>query len=228
MLVLDGDDLLAEAAFVARMPGFLPVLGGSANIVTGTVSACSATMPAITPGRALAPDALGDRIDRFYRAARGLCGSREEAEDLVRELFARVLRKPRVLRFEDDLGYLLRVLRTTFSSTRSGRGGRRGGLLPRGGREAAGSRGDDHLPPASRPPAHRSVADRADSQHRGSDCPKPRAGRLAPRVQRAWRAERSGRRGMTAAGIRIELGGRRAASTRCAGCGWSYIITIVR
>jgi RNA polymerase sigma-70 factor (ECF subfamily) len=66
--------------------------------------------------RQLDPDALGDHIDRLFRAAWSLCGSREEAEDLVQETFARVLRKPRLLRSEDDLGYLLRVLRNTFFS----------------------------------------------------------------------------------------------------------------
>ena len=70
--------------------------------------------------RQLEPEALGDHIDRLYRAARGMCGSREEAEDLVQETFARVLRKPRILRSEDDLGYLLRVLRNTFFSSRRG------------------------------------------------------------------------------------------------------------
>ncbi len=68
--------------------------------------------------RQLDPDRLGDHIDRLYRAARSLTGSREEAEDLVQETFARVLKKPRLLRSEDDLGYLLRVLRNTFISTR--------------------------------------------------------------------------------------------------------------
>ena len=68
--------------------------------------------------RHLDPEALGDHIDRLYRAAWSLCGSREEAEDLVQETFARVLRKPRMLRSEDDLGYLLRVLRNTFFSSR--------------------------------------------------------------------------------------------------------------
>jgi RNA polymerase sigma-70 factor (ECF subfamily) len=72
----------------------------------------------MTPDRQLDPEALGDHIDRLYRAAWSLCGSREEAEDLVQETFARVLRKPRVLRSDDDLGYLLRVLRNTFFSTR--------------------------------------------------------------------------------------------------------------
>jgi RNA polymerase sigma-70 factor (ECF subfamily) len=68
--------------------------------------------------RQLDPEGLGDHVDRLYRAAWGLCGSREEAEDLVQETFVRVLRKPRLLHSEDDLGYLLRALRNTFVSTR--------------------------------------------------------------------------------------------------------------
>ena len=68
--------------------------------------------------RQLDPHALGDHIDRLYRAAWGLTGSREEAEDLVQETFARVLRKPRFLRSEDDVGYLLRVLRNTYLTQR--------------------------------------------------------------------------------------------------------------
>jgi RNA polymerase sigma-70 factor (ECF subfamily) len=72
----------------------------------------------MTPDRQLDPNALGDHIDRLYRAAWSLTGSRDEAEDLVQETFARVLRKPRVLRSENDLGYLLRVLRNTFFSMR--------------------------------------------------------------------------------------------------------------
>jgi RNA polymerase sigma-70 factor, ECF subfamily len=68
--------------------------------------------------RQLDPQALGDHIDRLYRAARALCGSREEAEDLVQETFARVLRRPRTLRADDDIGYLLQALRNTLVSTR--------------------------------------------------------------------------------------------------------------
>ena len=66
----------------------------------------------------LDPEALGDHIDRLYRAAWSLCGSREEAEDLVQETYLQVLRRPRMLRNDDDLGYLLRVLRNTFISGR--------------------------------------------------------------------------------------------------------------
>ena len=66
----------------------------------------------------LEPEALGDHLDRLYRAAWALCGSREDAEDLVQETYARVLAKPRLLRREDDLGYLLRALRNAFLAGR--------------------------------------------------------------------------------------------------------------
>ena len=72
----------------------------------------------MTDGHRLDPETLGDHVDRLYRAAWSLCGSREEAEDLVQETFARVLLKPRFLRNDDDIGYLLRVLRNTFVSSR--------------------------------------------------------------------------------------------------------------
>jgi RNA polymerase sigma-70 factor (ECF subfamily) len=68
------------------------------------------------PTRLLDPGSLGDHLDRLYRAARALTGSREDAEDLVQETYTRVLEKPRWLRSEDDLGYLLRVLRNTHYS----------------------------------------------------------------------------------------------------------------
>ena len=64
--------------------------------------------------RPLDPTRLGDHIDRLYRAAWALSGSREDAEDLVQETFTRLLARPRLLRNEDDLGYLLRALRNTF------------------------------------------------------------------------------------------------------------------
>ena len=67
--------------------------------------------------RPLDPARLGDHLDRLYRAAWALCGSRADAEDLVQETYARVLARPRLLRNEDDLGYLLRALRNTFLNT---------------------------------------------------------------------------------------------------------------
>jgi RNA polymerase sigma-70 factor (ECF subfamily) len=66
--------------------------------------------------RVLDPEVLGDHIDRLYRAAWAMCGSREDAEDLVQETFEQVLRRPRVLRGTNDLGYLLRALRNTYTN----------------------------------------------------------------------------------------------------------------
>jgi RNA polymerase sigma-70 factor (ECF subfamily) len=68
--------------------------------------------------RTLDPQSLPQHVDRLYRAAWGLCGSREDAEDLVQETFARVLSRPRVLHGQDDLYYLMRVLRNTFLTGR--------------------------------------------------------------------------------------------------------------
>jgi RNA polymerase sigma-70 factor (ECF subfamily) len=68
--------------------------------------------------RMLDPETLGDHLDRLFRAAWALSGSREDAEDLVQDTYARVLARPRLLRNDDDLGYLLRVLRNTFFSER--------------------------------------------------------------------------------------------------------------
>jgi RNA polymerase sigma-70 factor (ECF subfamily) len=66
--------------------------------------------------RRLDPAALGDHFDRLYRVALAYCGSRERAEDLVQDTYVRVLSKPRFLRHDDDLGYLMRVLRNMFIS----------------------------------------------------------------------------------------------------------------
>jgi RNA polymerase sigma-70 factor, ECF subfamily len=71
-----------------------------------------------TSARRLDPNHLGDHIDRLYRAAWALCGSREDAEDLVQDTYARVLARPRLVRNEDDLGYLLRALRNSFFSSK--------------------------------------------------------------------------------------------------------------
>src|SRR3989440_9997130 len=70
----------------------------------------------ILPDRVLDPRTLGDHLDRLFRAAWALCGSREEAEDLVQETYAQILARPRLLRGENDIGYLLRALRNTFVS----------------------------------------------------------------------------------------------------------------
>ena len=69
-----------------------------------------------TPHHQLESEALGDHIDRLYRAARCLCSSRQEAEELVQETFARVVKKPRRPGAEGDLPHLLRVLRNMFTA----------------------------------------------------------------------------------------------------------------
>jgi RNA polymerase sigma-70 factor (ECF subfamily) len=68
--------------------------------------------------RILDPESLSKHVDRLYRAAWGLCGSREDAEDLVQETFARVLSRQRVLHGDDELYYLMRVLRNAFLTSR--------------------------------------------------------------------------------------------------------------
>ncbi len=67
--------------------------------------------------RTLDPQSLTQHVDRLYRAAWALCGSREDAEDLVQETFARVLARPRIVWGEDELYYLMRALRNTFYTT---------------------------------------------------------------------------------------------------------------
>ena len=68
------------------------------------------------PSHQLDPERLPDHIDALYRAAWALTGSRYDAEDLVQETFLRVLKRPRFLRRDNELGYLLRALRNTYAS----------------------------------------------------------------------------------------------------------------
>lgn len=82
-------------------------------MVVGVVSAAVVDARSI-----LDTERLGDHVDRLRRAAWALCGSRADAEDLVQDTFARVLAKPRRVRNDNDLGYLLTVLRNTFISSR--------------------------------------------------------------------------------------------------------------
>ena len=64
----------------------------------------------------LEPDSLTRHVDQLFRAAWALCGSREDAEDLVQETFVNILKRPRFLRNRDEIGYLLRALRNTYAS----------------------------------------------------------------------------------------------------------------
>ena len=64
----------------------------------------------------LEPASLAGHRPRLIRAAYAMCGSREDAEDLVQETFERVLRRPRFVQRDRDMAYLLRVLRHTCGS----------------------------------------------------------------------------------------------------------------
>ena len=65
-----------------------------------------------------------------------MTGSREDAEDLVQDTYTRVLARPRFLRGDDDLGYLLRVLRNTHVSRLRAAGRRPAGVpFPEGAPE---------------------------------------------------------------------------------------------
>jgi RNA polymerase sigma-70 factor (ECF subfamily) len=64
----------------------------------------------------LSPDRLSDHVDSLYRAARAMSASPPDAEDLVQDTFANVLRRPRWLRTGNELGYLLGALRNTYAS----------------------------------------------------------------------------------------------------------------
>jgi RNA polymerase sigma-70 factor, ECF subfamily len=68
--------------------------------------------------RRLDPDRAVDHLPRLYRAARAWTRSREEAEDLVQETYVRVLSRPRLIRGEGELAYLLRAVRNTLVSQR--------------------------------------------------------------------------------------------------------------
>ena len=77
-----------------------------------------------TDGKWLDPEVLGAHRARLLRAAWTLCGSRENAEDLVQETVTRILSRPRFLREQGELAYLMRALRNTYFSSRRAAGRR--------------------------------------------------------------------------------------------------------
>jgi RNA polymerase sigma-70 factor (ECF subfamily) len=74
------------------------------------------------PARRLDPAQLPRHRERLFRAAVALTGSRDEADDLVQETYARVMRRPRFVRRDHDLAYLMRTMRNTWANMRRKRG----------------------------------------------------------------------------------------------------------
>jgi RNA polymerase sigma-70 factor (ECF subfamily) len=66
--------------------------------------------------RRLDPESFVTHLPILYRTARAWTGSREDAEDLVQETIAQGLARPRLLRSEDDVGYLLRAMHNVLVS----------------------------------------------------------------------------------------------------------------
>lgn len=63
--------------------------------------------------RRLEPASLARHRPRLVRAAYAMCGSRDDAEDIVQETFERILRRPRFVQRDRDLAYLLRAVQRT-------------------------------------------------------------------------------------------------------------------
>jgi RNA polymerase sigma-70 factor (ECF subfamily) len=110
-------DSSTQRSFPSRFVGAVRNVGAT---VAGGIGCptCQRLVPPNNAMRTLDPQSLTQHVDRLYRAAWALCGSREDAEDLVQETFSRVLARPRVLSGDDDLHYLMRVLRNTFLTSR--------------------------------------------------------------------------------------------------------------
>jgi RNA polymerase sigma-70 factor, ECF subfamily len=108
--------------------------------------------------RRLDPERVGELLPRLYRAARAWTDSREEAEDLVQEMSARVLARPRFLRGESELAYLLRALRNTLISQRRA-ASRRPATTELVNDVARGARSDDPAEAAEIRQVHAAIAD---------------------------------------------------------------------
>jgi RNA polymerase sigma-70 factor (ECF subfamily) len=57
-------------------------------------------------------------LDRMHAAALALCGNRADAEDLVQDTLLGILHRPRRLRGDSELAYLMTMLRNRFIDDR--------------------------------------------------------------------------------------------------------------
>ena len=60
---------------------------------------------------------LPQHIDALYRAAWAMCGSKQDAEDLVQTTFVQVLRRPRLIRSGNERAYLMSALRNVHATS---------------------------------------------------------------------------------------------------------------
>jgi RNA polymerase sigma-70 factor (ECF subfamily) len=65
---------------------------------------------------------LPQHRERLFRAAVAMTGSRDDADDLVQETYARVMRRARFVRRGDDAAYLMRAMRNTWLNVSRERG----------------------------------------------------------------------------------------------------------
>jgi RNA polymerase sigma-70 factor (ECF subfamily) len=105
--------LLGPQGASATAEGGEPHQAGTGQ-VAGVLTAGLPAAQVISARRLAASQRLPEQMARLNRAALALCGSSHDAEDLVQETFARVLARPRRLRGDDELSYLLQALRNTY------------------------------------------------------------------------------------------------------------------
>jgi RNA polymerase sigma-70 factor (ECF subfamily) len=85
----------------------------------------AAAYPLAAPGlesfdrpRLLSADRLTQHLPRLSRLAAALCGSRQEGEDVVQDVYVRILSRPRMLRGSADFAYLARSVRNEILNRR--------------------------------------------------------------------------------------------------------------
>lgn len=99
--------------------------------MSGATAVVADEAPPVPAGHErLEPARMAGHRERLYRAAYALCGSAHDAEDLVHDTFERVLRRPRFVRRDRDLAYLLRALQHTWGERAATAGRRRTSPAP--------------------------------------------------------------------------------------------------
>ena len=114
LLAPQGASATVESQVVAGKPAAASGAAGTGRQVADVLTAGLPVARVISARRLAASQRLPEQVDRLNRAALALCGSSHDAEDLVQETFARVLARPRRLRRDDELPYLLQALRNTY------------------------------------------------------------------------------------------------------------------